>query len=372
MIFCKAESNIIWALCFMAAIFLYPFFTRSREFDIICIALLLAAVLKDCFGHTNSISGSANENKVLSPLLSIYVTEVCTLCCFFTAFLSLFFYSQLIMHLHTQVTIDFILRISISIVTASFCAICIALPATNTVLNEPLHHWVVNMLFLDVEYSFISGIWCVILVVTVNLAAWIAPHTSRTRSRKVFHLAIVLMLSPVLSESRVRSFASLSLGGVCCIFIILEHFRSFVFANLQSVPARTGSLLDQLKVVDRKLNDYFQVFEGSDNGSSSKKVNDGKVFCRPVIYSHLSLLVGVASTIWIDCRFINPSSITSRGKDRTSDHSPRGALNEPLYSSSPQEAPRQSRVSRSRDGGSRRRRSVSRRLALWKGSVVAI
>lgn len=152
----------------------------------------------------------------------------------------------------------------------AFFPICKALTGTNFVL------FVVQILENDAWLILGAVLYWVLVIATSSLFAFVAfnkLHWSRIWCRKIFHFAIVAIIVPALFAPALYPFLVLSLGGVVCVFSLLEFGRIVLFPE----PLRF-------------ISSYFRMFlveSESQHGESC------------VIMAHFSLIVACMVPIWL-------------------------------------------------------------------------
>lgn len=146
---------------------------------------------------------------------------------------------------------------------------------SNMVVRRNFIHFVVDIITANgMMITMFSLYWVIIILISVGISVFGMErlHWSRVWGRKVFHFAIVGIILPTLFFPEMSAFLSLSLGGIVCVFVILEYLRIQVF------PIEFAS-----------VSVYFEQFLVSHEVKNAK---------HTVIMAHFSLVVSCAYPIW--------------------------------------------------------------------------
>lgn len=152
----------------------------------------------------------------------------------------------------------------------AFFPICEAVTGQNFIM------FVVAILENDAWLIFGAVLYWLIVIATSASFAFVAFNQlkwSRIWCRKIFHFAIVAIIKPTMLFPGLYPFLVLSLGGVVCVFSLVEYGRIVLFP-------------DQLSFISS----YFRLFlveSESQQGESS------------VIMAHFSLIIACMVPIWL-------------------------------------------------------------------------
>jgi len=297
-------------------------FLNCTDFEIVTFLFTLGYLLEDVISSPSRFFSSDGELPMLTSDLSIYLTEVCLLSVIVAAtsipFLHYFltskfpFYNNMTNnkdYLWIKVQRDFVTRVLVTSIIIVVILLTFTFPIIKSKINGNLLLWFGNLMFTPI-YIYASMAWCCIIAFSITIAVIARKQMSKTCTRKVFHLAVVVMFSPAIVISSLLSFLSLCLGGALCIFIIVEFIRCFVLANVTALSTVKGTCFDSLKSLTATFDEFMNSFEDGNSITSPQFA-----FYKPIIFSHISLLLGVASTIWIYCRFIATESHITANDD---------------------------------------------------------
>jgi dolichol kinase len=166
-------------------------------------------------------------------------------------------------------------RSVVSLDVILFVSLAFVIPRLTSILETNPFLWLLEVFSRDDWIAvYVSTIWILMIVVFIYFADWAMIHwnLSKNHGRKLFHALVVLMFAPVMWHETLLNFTSLSFGGACCIFVLLEYVRLYVFQG-------------RLKAI----NQYFDMFISGNELQQKKRL----------IVSHTSLLVGCSTTIWL-------------------------------------------------------------------------
>lgn len=166
-------------------------------------------------------------------------------------------------------------RAVVTVDIIAFVSLGFVIPRLTHILGVNPFLWLGQVFALDNFLAVpVAVVWVIIIVIFVFIADWMMTNwqLSKNHGRKIFHVMVVVMFVPVMWHPTLLRFTSLSFGGACCIFVLIEFIRVYIFQ---------GRL--------RAINQYFEMFISGNELQQKKRV----------ILSHTSLLVGCATTIWI-------------------------------------------------------------------------
>ena len=135
--------------------------------------------------------------------------------------------------------------------------------------------WTLKLLFskqLQLFYICIYWIICIILSVLISLVS-ISSKVKQICIRKIFHIAVVIMFTPVLLMENTETFLILALGAALCGFLIIEYSRIY----LRTIFPVTSTHISHY---------YGMLIDSRDKNNK-------------FIVSHIYLLLSLAFPIWI-------------------------------------------------------------------------
>lgn len=162
-------------------------------------------------------------------------------------------------------------------------------PYSHAVIGENFVSFVFGLIYQhSIAIGIISIYWILIIALSSYIAAVVMNkfHWSKIWGRKIFHFAVVLILIPPLLLPELHSFLVLSLGGVLCVFSMLE------FARILAIPSELNAVTS-----------YFNQFLVSTEITNEKE---------PVIVAHFSLVVACTYSIWTCALLSSVEDLSSR------------------------------------------------------------
>ena len=167
-----------------------------------------------------------------------------------------------------------LVRIGIFVMVVLFISLFVVIPMLTHILTVNPFVWL-GMLYQlnDLIAVYFTSYWVVVICLFVMLANWSmkSSQLTKTQGRKIFHGLMLLMFVPALLTSSSIPFVNLCLGGALCIFVMIEFIRLYILQGDTIV-----------------INQYFELFV------TGSEANAG----HAIILSHISLLMGCASSIW--------------------------------------------------------------------------
>ena len=267
---------------------------------------------------------AAFSTNVLDLSASVQIFEVCLFSLILVCSLSTTAYLKLVttswslgytdkhlLGISDEVSVDVAVRMLVTSLFAAVVLVCVTVPciAFITADNLNLAALVAAQLY---QHWRMSMFWCLVIAASIHLASqslrrnriWIGPvsfRCSKTMVRKIYHIAVVTMFSPavIVMDAETLFFLSLSMGGAVCLFLAAEFLRCFLLANALSGHTNGHSpAIDLLKALDAFLASFQEHSE-----TSYQQEQQSRILMRPIIFSHISLLLGVGLPIWLYCRY---------------------------------------------------------------------
>ena len=135
--------------------------------------------------------------------------------------------------------------------------------------------WTLKLVFskqLQFFYICIYWIICIILSVLISLVLF-SHEVKQICIRKIFHIAVVIMFTPVILMENTETFLILALGAALCGFLIIEYCRIY------------------LRTIFPIMSTHISYYYGMLIDSRDKN--------NKFIVSHIYLLLSIAFPIWI-------------------------------------------------------------------------
>lgn len=319
-----SHLSMLWTLCFL----LITYCIRSLCSHNNCSGFATLILMFACDHLVENISSlappiAAAPVTALSPIASVQIFQVCLFSLILICTLSTITYwilaawplgggnGRLNMRERLEDTdggaMDITVRLLVTSAIAAVVVVSVTMPYLACITADNLAVVVAAQLYRNCRTSMF---WCSIIAASIHLASqsvkrdrwcigsWSLP-CSKTIVRKIYHVAAVAMFSPALAiYAESLSFVSLAMGGAVCLFLAVEFVRCFLLVNVPSGRS------DGLGPMVDALNAFLASFqESSAPPSPVKGDRAGPILMRPIIFSHISLLLGVGSPVWLYCRY---------------------------------------------------------------------
>jgi dolichol kinase len=174
-----------------------------------------------------------------------------------------------------------------TIIMATCSCVVILIPELN---GNPMIWFIDLVIRPDLLEVTVSFYWISLIVIGTLIAdrSFNRFHWSLLSTRKVFHFLTVVMFSPILAIDRLRPFIIIAFAVALSVFIVVEFIRIHLV------------VAGELKVIET-LNQFLTRFLLERERSHSSLY----------IMAHISLLFGVAVTVWISSSMLPPASSQS-------------------------------------------------------------
>lgn len=336
-----SHISMVWTTGFLLITFCIKTFCCHNHCSRFATIILVFASNKLLEDISSLAPVAASPTNALSLSASVQIFEVCLFSLILVCSLSTMAYWILAttswglpygVWQGDEVSVDVAVRLLVTSLIAVAVLVCVTAPCIAFITADNLAVLVAAQLY---QHGCMSMFWCLVIAVSIHLASqslsrdriWIGPVSfpcSKTMVRKIYHIAAVTMFSPaVCMDSETLYFLSLSMGGAVCLFLAAEFVRCFLLANALSGHANGRlrsfvpiSVMELLKASDAFLASFQ---EGSVTSSQAEGEQSRRTLMRPIIFSHISLLLGVGSPVWLYCRYaVDPlASATSQRSSAT-------------------------------------------------------
>lgn len=272
--------SVAWWLCSKLSS-LVKAYEIPQIFSVICLIILQSF-------HTHS---DRNEDVFdVRSTFNVFAVIACTLAVILCSSVALVDVISSVLHeLRYKLPINqkTLLRNTSFVLTTIVTLWLYLFPQIYNTVGQHAFVWISNFLQLN---NYLAAklclYWIVVLLLSVPVAQYVMDrwNLNKTEGRKLFHAIALILFLPPLSRRELNVFVCFAFGITFAIFVWLEYVRMYLWDNQQSA-----------------LNQYYGLFVTDEE----MQIPNHSV----AITSHMSLLLGCASTLWLYTYLMNDGTV---------------------------------------------------------------